>query len=340
MPSTAWFLTIRETDQDWVKIEIDPAVVSGQKGRLGRTLCFPYTLSVPGRAARVMLRLVSVEGWLGLSGESDFVGRIRIPSQVISNNPNKRWILVPVTDVEVEAIEEARNGEMANFTLWLAGLTAVTPATTDATVLASLQKEGIGNTMPVESGHPGTLTIGREHWLTVLQGLGSGTRRLVELPEARLPVGGDTWAECLRLLDEATRFHRTGSYEQVLVSCRRIAEGIPQVMCSVWGIPQKKVRQSVRQWLQDVVEPQLAAAWPEDKKAPVLLRTLLTGVWEWAADAPHYGTEMPLREKSAVALGLCTDLLHFAGQVLQAHPDPIVAAPSAAAIPGTPSATP
>ncbi len=51
---------------------------------------------------------------------------------------------------------------------------------------------------------------------------------------------------------------------------------------------------------------------------------MITGAWRWSAPAPHYGTDIPLREKVAFALSLCTDLLQFAGQVLQAHPDPIV----------------
>lgn len=338
MASAEWYLKIKETDQDWVKIEIDPGAVSGQKGQFGRTLCFPYKLSGPARSARVTLRLLSIEGWIGASSESEFVGRIRIPSQIISSNPNKPWLLVPVTDAQIEAIEEARKGNPVNLAFWLAGLAAVTPSSSDVKVPAASQAQGIEILLPVESMHPSVLTIGREHWLTVLQGLGAGTRRLVELPEARLPRGNSAWAECLRLLDEATRLYQTGDYEHLLVNCRIIAEGIPQVLCEMWGLPQKTRRQSVAQWLQ-AVEPQLAHAWPEDSKSPGMLRTLLTGTWEWAAPAPHYGSEMPLREKGAFALELCTNLLHFAGQVLQAHPDPILAATPMAATSGASAAS-
>ena len=308
-----------------MKIEIDPVAVSGQNGQFGRTLCFPYKLSGPGRSARVILRLLSVEGWIGAVGESEFVGRIRIPSQIISNNPNKPWLLVPVTDAQIEAIEEVRKGNAIGFTFWFAGLATVVASSSDEKVLAAIQAEGVGNPMPIESSYANILTIGREHWLTVLQGLGAGTRRLIELPEARLPRGIDAWAECLRLLDEATRLYQTGDYEHLLINCRAIAEGIPLVLCDVWGLPKKTKHQSVAKWLQ-TVEPQLTNAWPEDSKSPGMLRTLLTGAWEWAAPAPHYGTGIPLREKGAFALELCTSLLHFAGQVLQAHPNLIVTA--------------
>jgi len=107
---------------------------------------------------------------------------------------------------------------------------------------------------------------------------------------------------------------------------RKNDEGVPNDIRHVWGVPQKTDHQSVGQWLRSVVEPQLTAAWPEDSKSPVMIRTLLAGVWEWAAPAPHYGTGIPLREKATFALELCTSLLHFAGQVLQAHPNPVVVA--------------
>jgi hypothetical protein len=37
----------------------------------------------------------------------------------------------------------------------------------------------------------------------------------------------------------------------------------------------------------------------------------------------EYGQGIPLREDVTFALELCTNLLHFAGQVLQARPDPL-----------------
>lgn len=333
MASAEWYLKIREGDNDWVKVEIDPAAVYGIKGQLGRSLCLPFKLSGPSRNTRVILRLISLEGWIATGAETEYVGKMRLPSQIISNNPNKQYILVPVTDEQIEAIEETRNGSNANLPISLAGLATVNAVSADEKLLEKLRAEEIGNPMPIESSYTSILSIERERWLTVLQGLGAGTRRLVELPEARLPRGMDVWAECLRLLDEATRFQRTGSYEQVLVNFRKIVEGVPQVMCDVWGIPQKTAHQSVGQWLRSVVEPQLTAAWPEDSRSPVMIRTLLSGAWEWAAPAPHYGTGIPLREKAAFALELCTNLLHFAGQMLQAHPQPIVAAPSAVTTP-------
>jgi len=91
--------------------------------------------------------------------------------------------------------------------------------------------------LPVQSSSSGYLSIKREDWLTILQQLDAGARRLVELPEPHLPRDDQRWAECLRLLDEATQFYWSGEYEQALKNCRAIVEGIPHVLCAAWGLP-------------------------------------------------------------------------------------------------------
>lgn len=312
MPSTQWSLKTFDTHQSFqgpaIKVEIDPWFIAGGRGIFGPVLYLPYTLPKPEEDSASM-HLLSLEGWLGYGNVSDTDPRLHIPSQIIWPD-NRSRLQVSLTDAQVEAIEEARKGNQVNLTVWLGGLASIGQAV-----------------VPVRSSSSGYLGIDRERWLTVLRDLGAGARRLVELPEPRLPRGMNVWAECLRLLDGATGFYQSGLYEQVLINCRKIAEGIPQVICDVWSVPQKPAHQSVGEWLRTTVAPQLTAAWPEDSKSPVMIRTLLSGVWEWAAPAPHYGTEMPLREKAAFGLELCTSLLHFAGQVLQAHPDPIVSTP-------------
>jgi hypothetical protein len=311
MPITEWWLkkwSPTGNDPNFVTVQIDPALIAGGRGTFGPMLFLPYTLPKP-EVASTALQLLSLEGWIGCGNknESESHARLLIPSQVIWPGGQPK-LQVPVTDVQIEAIEETRNGGQVNLTVWLGGLAFA------------------GQTLvPVHSASSGSLGIKREEWLTIFQQLGAGARRLVELPETRLPRGTDVWTECMRLLNEATRFYESGDYEHTLINCRAIAEGIPQVFCDIWGLPQKTRHQSVAQWLQ-TVETRLTAAWPEDNKAPGMLRTLLAGTWEWTAPAPHYGTGIPLREKGAFALELCTSLLSFASQVLQAHPDPVVVA--------------
>jgi hypothetical protein len=307
MPSPEWYLKPWDTYQSFqgpaIKVEIDPALIAGGRGTFGPVLFLPYTLPKPEEAS-ASLHLLSLEGWIGYGNISEADARLLIPSQIIWPD-NRSRLQVPLTDAQIEAIEEARKGSQVNLTVWLGGLASV--------------DQGL---VPIRSTSSG-FTIERERWLTVLQQLGAGTKRLVELPEPHLPQGDQRWAECLRLLDGATQFYRRVEYEQVLVNCREIVEGIPQVLCAVWGLPQKRSNQAFEGWMQEL-ENRLSATWQNDDLTPGMLRTMLTGAWHWSAPAPHYGTGIPLREDVAFALGLCTDLLQFAGQVLRAHPDPIV----------------
>ncbi len=302
MPFAEWYLSPWGSHQDSARVQIDPAEIRGGRGPFGLVLFLPYKLPKQ-EGSSASLNLLSLEGWIGLGNVTESDARLQIPSQILWPGPQYR-LQVPITDAQIEAIEQIRNGGRANLVVWLGG------------VASSGQR-----LLPVQSTNSNYLLVERERWLAVLQQLGAGTRRLVELPEPRLPRGEQHWAECMRLLDEATRFYQSGDYEHALINCRSVIEGIPRVLCAVWGLTLQG--RSFRERAQSLRD-QLSAAWPEDRWTPETLQFLLTGAWHWLAPTPHYGMDIPLREEAAFVLGLCTDLLHFAGQVLQAHPDFIV----------------
>ncbi len=181
----------------------------------------PYTLPTPDEAS-ASLRLLSLKAWVGYGNVADSTARLLIPSQIIWPTPQYR-LQVPLTDMQIEAIEEERKGERVNLTVWLGGLAYMGRAV-----------------VPVQSTTSGYLGIEREHWLTVLRDLDAGARRLVELPEPRLPQDAQHWAECMRLLDRVIQCYRSGEYEQALVNCRQVVEGIPHMLCAVWGLPPQR----------------------------------------------------------------------------------------------------
>lgn len=304
MPFAEWYLSPWGNHPDSARVQIDPAEVWGGRGVFGPMLVLPYKL--PKReGSSASLELLSLEGWIGLGNVTESDARLPIPSQIVWPAPQYR-LQVPITNAQIEAIEQIRNGGQVNLTVWLGGV-----ASGDQGVLA------------VQSTNSSWLTIERERWLAVLHQLGAGTRRLVELPEPHLPREAQQWAECMRLLDGATQLHRSGEYEHALVNCRAIVEGIPRVLCAVWGLPQQQNGQPpFAAWIQGL-EARLRDAWREDRLTPGMLQAMLTGAWRWLAPAPHYDTGIPQREDVAFALGLCTDLLLFASQVLQAQPDAI-----------------
>ncbi len=309
MPFAEWWLkkwSPAGNDPNFVKVQIDPVEVWGCRGAFGPMLVLPYKLP-KGEGSSASLELLSLEGWIGLGNVTESDTRLPIPSQIVWPAPQQYRLQVPITGVQIEAIEEARKGSQVNLTVWLGGVAS-----------------GDQGLQAVQSTNSSWVTIERERWLVVLQQLGAGARRLVELPEPHLPREIPGWAECVRLLDGATQLHRSGDYEHALANCRQIVEGIPHVLGTVWGLQQPRNGQPpFAVWIQGL-EAQLRDAWPEDRLTPGMLQTMIAGAWRWLAPTPHYGTGIPQREDVAFALGLCTDLLQFAGQVLQAHPDPIV----------------
>jgi len=308
MPFAEWWLkkwAPEGNDPNFVKVQIDPAEVWGCQGAFGPMLVLPYKLP-KGEGPSASMELLSLEGWIGLGNVTETDARLPIPSQIVWPAPQQYRLQVPITGAQIEAIEEARKGGQASLTVWLGGVAS-----------------GEQRLLAVQSTNSSWLTIERERWLAVLQQLGAGTRRLVELSEPHLPRGGPRWSECLRLLDGATQFYRSGEYEQALKDCRAIVEGIPHVLCAAWGLPPQRDGQAFEGWTREMGN-RLSAAWRDDDLTPGMLQTMIAGAWRWLAPTPHYGTGIPMREDVAFALGLCTDLLQFAGQVLQAHPDPIV----------------
>src|SRR6266568_603182 len=172
MPFTEWYLkpwdTYHHLQGPAIKVEVDPAKVAGGRGIFGPMLFRPYTLPTPDEAS-ASLRLLSLKAWVGYGNVADSTARLLIPSQIIWPTPQYR-LQVPLTDMQIEAIEEERKGERVNLTVWLGGLAYMGRAV-----------------VPVQSTTSGYLGIEREHWLTVLRDLDAGARRLVELPEPRLP---------------------------------------------------------------------------------------------------------------------------------------------------------
>lgn len=327
MPLAEWYLKTYETALDWIKIVIDPAMVTGLKGTFGQALFFPYSVSEKDKG-QVSFHLLSLEGWIGWSGEADFVAKLLIPSQVVRVDGRQLGLQVPITNTQIEAIEEARKGSQVIFTIsfnGLADITALAPPQEPVQNQWGVQLPQPGLT-PVHNSYPVQFVIERERWLTILNQWGVGNRRLIELPDPRLPRGEQHWTECIRLLDDATRFYQSGEYEQATKNCRSVVEGMPHVLCAVWGLPEKPRNQSIAKWIE-ALESQLTDAWKDDPLTPGMLRTLFTGAWRWLAPTPHYGTGIPLREDVAFALSLCTDLLYFAGNVLQAHPHALTAPP-------------
>jgi hypothetical protein len=323
MPTQTWSLTPWGNFGDHqITIEIDPAEVVGVRSVLGSALLFRFKCT-PDLWGDPAVRLHALEGWIAAGSESVVLCGIRIPSQTIYHDQ----MTVPITDEEIAAIEKGRTDDAAIFRISLMGLaTFPNPNHT----MEQYVRQADGKMAPDSSHRPDVravrdqngdggqlLRIEREHWLKILEQLGAGKRRLIELPEPTLPVGQATWAECIRLLSEATQLFPRGQYPQVLSACRTIIEGVTVVLCAHWGVV-KDPKTSFNTWSREL-PTHLAVLWKSDADSAKMFYALLQAGWTWASQSHHSGSGFPEREEVSFALSLATDLVVFGAQVLTAH---------------------
>lgn len=318
MPPVEWRLEPALQPQNhYVQLTVllDVSMIRASRGVFGPALQIPFKCQQM-EERNLDSTLLSLEGWLWWNTEdTNNKPGLRIPLQTFRTS--LWWLTVPITDAQIEAIEEARRGEPVTLNVLLSGL-AILP--------------NIGVT-EVRSGHnQGTtslVAIGREQWLGLLKDMGAGKRRLVELPEVELPHGDTSWADHLRNLNDATQFYRRGEYDHQFASCRKAIEGTAKTLAKHWGIPWNEHAKD-RSFGDKVKELQgrLKSAWPEDEEAAVMLGGLISAAWTWTSPSLHVGSAIPLREEATFSLSLCTDLLMFAPQVMKTHPKPIAPAPA------------
>ena len=308
--------------QTRIQVRIDPDLILGVSGMFGSALLINYDVTAIGPHADEAA-LLTIEGWLLWNNEQPVTPGIHIPSQV--SGPNQMRLLVPLTPEQIEAIEQARGGDAVHFNVALAGTARL--ANPWVQVLTRSQRTGptveqLAQQVEVHTvHHQGTaqrLRIERERWLTILDGVGAGKRRLVELPVPLIPGRDEAWATCLRHLETALLHHRRGEYEQALLECRKTVEGVATVLGEVWGCPQRQ-GQNFELWTRELAG-RLTKAWPSEREAPKMLAALLAAGWSWTSPNAHYGVDMPVREESAFGLAAATDLLMFAAQLVKAHP--------------------
>jgi hypothetical protein len=311
------------TGETRIEVAVDPSQLLGARGLFGAALLVNYTVSIAGPYASGAA-LLTLEGWLLWHNEQPMIPGIRIPSQV--SGASQAQLLIPITPEQIEAIENARAGDAVHINLSLAGTARLlNPQVRVMTNTQRLQGDFEEVFAPRPEVHEvrqqngaQRIRIEREQWLTILEALGVGKRRLVELPVPALPHHGSDWETCLQHLETALLHHRRGEYEQALQQCRKVIEGVATVLGAVWRVPQR-AGQSFESWTKELND-RLAKAWPSEREAPKMLSALLAAGWTWTSPAAHYGVDMPVREESAFGLSVATDVLMFASQLIAAHP--------------------
>jgi hypothetical protein len=320
MPVTTIYLSAWSSPQYGnFTVAIDPSEITGRRDPAGGVLQIP--VSTEPEDYRTEQVIVALEGWLRTSNDPASVLGIHAPLQTIP--PNYRFIRFLVTHSQLAHIETQRAGGDALFALTLGGLANVP----HGPIPDGQAHSPAAFTRPVrDNGNAAMLTIPQQQWLKVLREMGYGEVRTIELPMLSLKGIGGHWDECVRLLTKASDEHRTARSESAMASVRLIVEGLATVIAEAWGVPRKPSK-SFEEWLKEL-QGRMAGVWPEDAEAAKVLTTLYLTVWQWTSEAHHYRSRIPLYKEAGFAVGLAGELLAFAVQLLQAHPEPIKISPS------------
>lgn len=122
-----------------------------------------------------------VSGQLRWSGEPD---GLMIPTQPLP--ANRPFLVVPITDEQIARIESKRAGGQATFDLALSAIGIVS-----------------NSTWILSPSFAPPVVVPRDDWLKVLEQLGAGSRRIVELP-APPQAQGPKWADASGRIEAAS----------------------------------------------------------------------------------------------------------------------------------------
>lgn len=122
MTVAGWYLTTWEQHHRFpqtkaIIVHKDPSRVMGQRGTFGPALFFPYTL--PEEKNPSPFQLLSLEGWMGWSGEGDSNARLPIPTQAAW--PGQLALQVALSDGHIEAIASAKTKGYCWFVIDVTG---------------------------------------------------------------------------------------------------------------------------------------------------------------------------------------------------------------------------
>jgi hypothetical protein len=213
MPSSPWLdlLIAPNMSQGAVRLEFDVARrFNGDRSTFGGVLKLPVELSRDLPGTPLMLA-----GTLRLTGETE---GLSIPAQTMLVNENT--IRIPISDEQLARLEDKRLGKAPMFELFLRGIGTVD-----------------GSIVILNSHHPVNLPVPLEEWLKVLDQLGFGKRRLIELPPAPARAG-KTWAAAAAQIQEASRRLSKGDSGGAMLEARNALQRTLEAAGESIGRPQ------------------------------------------------------------------------------------------------------
>lgn len=250
--------------------------------------------------------------------EGDLFSSLLIPSQLIY--PNRNHVVVPLTDQHIEALENIRKGGPLHLYVNLLG---AAPFICNS---HNIQNKDSENRLSIKCGTVQEtnswklIKIDREKWLKILSNLTNKEimRKLVEIPFPNLPKGKEIWAEAIAIFERAIHLERNGHYDLAVQECRKVVEGIKEVIMMQWGLSQSKKIIKMKDQLQSIKDL-LIKRWGEENQSNAeALVSLIQGCWEFTSGPHHYARgNIGTRHQVLFLFNIISALFIYAGLLIE-----------------------
>ena len=272
-------------------IEFDPNRFGAIRTSLGQTLRVPAQVTQDSRIKKLL-----VSGIVSWSGEQD---GIPIPAQPIVFNEN--FFSVPISDEQIARFEGKRAGQVAVIELRIRAFAIVDNV---AVILTA--------------SFPATVVVQRDEWIKVLEMLGWGTRRLIELPTFPKERGA-AWNEIAQRLDAATRRLAAGDSGAAMTEARVALERMIEAIGKALGLEREKTP------LKNFAEKLAAALQGQHVERSgdhfaVLADSIRLSIsmFGFSSEGAHSGFDAVERANAELAIGLVAALYTHAAKTLTA----------------------
>jgi hypothetical protein len=275
-----------------VRLEFDVARrFTADRSTFGGVLKLPVEISQGFSGTPLMLA-----GWLRVAGEAE---GLAIPAQSIIMNENS--IRIPISDDQIARFEEKRAGAEPTFELMLRGLAG---------------KNGLVSAVSATSAL--YLVVPLPEWLKVLDQLGYGRRRLIELPA--IPIrDGAAWRAALNQIEAAARRLRTADSGAAITEARTAVQRTLDAAGASIGRPPVK-GESFRPFAEEIAK--LLESMHQDKSDDPY-KALADGVrlaiscFGFASETPHVGFSYAEMVHAELVLSVATTIYTYFARTLK-----------------------
>lgn len=294
----------------------------------GRGLILDYTIQTdmsrykllpqqlpPSLYDKASSTLLTVEGRAFTAARS-FAIMDQVPDHL-----NTTSLFIPLSDADIETLEDHRRESDLHLPVILSGLVQIAGSPQEF----SKPLYFIPTTTVRVDSSIHYITIPREPWVKALNHWGR-IRHLIELPEPDIPLQSP-WAPVTAKYQLAIQAHRDGRYEDATGMCRKVMEGIMDVLTTQWNIvlPDATKPQAMTNKFKELQNrlKKTAGSSSEERDQADAFGALLLTVWKWSSSTHHFSNQLPQRDGARFTLFLTMSLMDLAAQVLKAHPKPL-----------------